>query len=662
MKSYRAALNCDERLTSDSETCSAGNANATDDEFELSETSENDNSLTSYNNAVNEGDSANTSSDTDIANESDSDTDNVNAIPNDDDSSSSNSSGDVQPTLIFLQGLAKWAFDSKTSREQLNDLLGLLRKSGRFNDLPKDARSLLGTPKSVDSITRCGGEYIYFGLKDKIILALSYSEVDTTELHTIVVDVNFDGLPIHASTKISFWPILCNISVLAVCPFVVGLYCGNQKPTDVHEYLKDFVDEVILLTNEGFSYCNKQYKFKLRSAICDAPARAFIKCISGHTSKNGCERCVAAGTSVERRIVYLTHSGELRTNESFRNEACAKGSHRTGDSPLLKIPDFNIINSCILDSMHLIYQGVCKRFLSFLKGGPRQIRLSQTQIQSISEKLCKLSQFTPSEFARRPRSLGDMERWKATEFRQFTLYTGVVVLQDVISKDVYQLFLALSLSVRILHLPDSRDRSKYLGFARQLLNTFVHNCRIVCGQTFVTYNVHSLIHIPDDVEFNQCSLGELSSFPFENYLHYLKHLVTNASRCPLVSVVKRIQEGLNVGQFGYTMKDSRLKLSLSPRDRFFISCKDEYCEITNIVGEGAATTYQCSSIKRKNLKALFQSPIDSRELGIYLCDNITRVKRKAITIRKHEVKQKLYAMQYNDETSIAFFPVLHVND
>jgi len=47
----------------------------------------------------------------------------------------------------------------------------------------------------------------------------------------------------------------------------------------------------------------------------------------------------------------------------------------------------------------------------------------------------------PCEFARKPRTLDEMCRWKATEFRTFLLYIGTFVIKSVLknanSRDTY---------------------------------------------------------------------------------------------------------------------------------------------------------------------------------------------------------------------------------
>ena len=67
--------------------------------------------------------------------------------------------------------LAAWAVSSGTSRGHLNNLLGLLREGGMR--LPKDARTLLHTPRGVQHEVRCGGTYKYYGIETGILTIAS---------------------------------------------------------------------------------------------------------------------------------------------------------------------------------------------------------------------------------------------------------------------------------------------------------------------------------------------------------------------------------------------------------------------------------------------------------------------------------------------------------
>lgn len=74
----------------------------------------------------------------------------------------------------------------------------------------------------------------------------------------------------------------------------------------------------------------------------------------------------------------------------------------------------------------------------------------------------------PGEFVRQPRSLNEIDRWKATEFRQFLLYSGPVVLSSVIPQPLYSHFLTLTVSMSILLEKDTEKRNAYLDYAKAL--------------------------------------------------------------------------------------------------------------------------------------------------------------------------------------------------
>ena len=141
------------------------------------------------------------------------------------------------------------------------------------------------------------------------------------------------------------------------------------------------------------------------------------------------------------------------------------------------------------------------------------------QLNTISGMLLNTSSFISNIFARKPRAITECDRWKATKFRQFLLYTGPVVLKEMREPQMYIHFLTLSLGINVLLDENSERRSSRLENSRELLTYFVNSCELFYGETFCVYNVHNLKHVPDDVAFHHCSSNKLSCFPLGNYMH-----------------------------------------------------------------------------------------------------------------------------------------------
>ena len=69
---------------------------------------------------------------------------------------------------------------------------------------------------------------------------------------------------------------------------------------------------------------------------------------------------------------------------------------------------------------------------------------------------------------------------------------------------------------------------------------FVETSRTLYGDFFVSYNVHSLIHLADDcVEFG--TVDSFSCFIFENHLKKIKQMITKNSQ-PLSQLARRFGE------------------------------------------------------------------------------------------------------------------------
>ena len=60
------------------------------------------------------------------------------------------------------------------------------------------------------------------------------------------MQVNIDGLPLFKLASMQFWLILGRVhSPVQTDPFMIGLFCWEQKPTNLDEYFQDFVEEML---------------------------------------------------------------------------------------------------------------------------------------------------------------------------------------------------------------------------------------------------------------------------------------------------------------------------------------------------------------------------------------------------------------------------------
>lgn len=226
------------------------------------------------------------------------------------------------------------------------------------------------------------------------------------------------------------------------------------------------MEDLAVLLERGVKHEGKVHKVSIRAFICDAPARAFLKCTKGHNASQGCERCEATALRINSRMVYTaTDVAPSRTDEMFSQ--FKYGNHQKMPSPLLNL-GIRCIEQFPLDYMHLVCLGVVKRILLFLIRGPSNCRLHRRQQEELSERLVSLNGAMPGEFVRQPRSLNEIDRWKATEFRQFLLYSGPVVLSSVIPQPLYSHFLTLTVSMSILLEKDTEKRNAYLDYAKAL--------------------------------------------------------------------------------------------------------------------------------------------------------------------------------------------------
>jgi len=268
-------------------------------------------------------------------------------------------------------------------------------------------------------------------------------------------------------------------------------------------------------------------------------------------------------------------------------------------------------------------------------------------VNDLSQKLLSLCPHIPLDFARKPRSVSEVLRWKATEFRQFLLYSGPIVLRDILSENLYNHFMLLSVGIIILVCPQLA--SQFCDYANDLLVLFVTEAGKLYGNEIYVYNVHSLIHLANDVKILG-PLDEFSSFPFENKLGQLKKLIRKP-QFPIQQIVYRLAEkqqvksvvcdevseslviknehnnGLLLASYrGYRqyrwLRTKKCTLSLSIGNNCILATDGTPALVRNILEDDGNIVLLCQRFMKT--EDAFSYPLASSKLGIYeVCNRMT---------------------------------------
>uniref|UniRef100_A0A8D8SGN3 Transposase domain-containing protein n=1 Tax=Cacopsylla melanoneura TaxID=428564 RepID=A0A8D8SGN3_9HEMI len=375
------------------------------------------------------------------------------------------------------------------------------------------------------------GQYIHFGFKSAFIALLEKEE--GRNLGTVKLDLNVDGLPLFKSSKDSLWPIL--ISIVSKQPVaVVGGYYGPSKP-NVHVYLQKFIDEYNHFNTHGIEFREKTYFPVIDILCCDAPAKCYVLCVKGHTGYSSCIKCKTEGIYKNNRLCFpdLEVTSPLRSDEEYRSNV---DDFHNAISPLAQLNQFNFIDNIPFDYMHLVCLGIMKKLILLWHQSKLPCSLQPRKILEISQNLEIYRKFCPSEFARKPRSLDYFKIWKATEYRQFLLYTGFGALENIVTHEIFQSFLGFLISMRIF----TSDDSDLYSYGKEMVIYFLKTFKILYGEHNMTHNVHALLHLHNDV-IQHGPVDKFSAFKFENELFQLKKLVHTTTN-PLQQIYNRVNE------------------------------------------------------------------------------------------------------------------------
>lgn len=325
--------------------------------------------------------------------------------------------------VSFTSQLQGWAIRNRITHVALNELMAYIKP--KYPELPRDARTLLGTVRKVHADDIEARRYYHFGINyfvEKLVETYSFEN-----LQIIEIIININGLPLSKSSGSQVYPILCNLVNNYSNVGIIGIYHGYEKPADANKFLQSFVKEAQDLITNGITINGIIYPFKIRAFVCDVPAQSFVKYTKGHSGYYSCTKCETKGEYYLNRVCFpYLEISNIKTNKKFRLKS--QPDHHTGTSILELIPDIDMVFDFPSDPMHLLYLGEVKKIVVFLWcHGKPPAKLSSQQQSIISTFLEKQRYNIPCDFNRKPRSLLESKRWKATEYKTFLLYIEPVI-------------------------------------------------------------------------------------------------------------------------------------------------------------------------------------------------------------------------------------------
>lgn len=252
----------------------------------------------------------------------------------------------------------------------------------------------------------------------------------------------------------------------------------------------------------------------------DAPAKAVVQNIMQFNGFFSCHYCEHPGESIEKRVKYPVRENVIQRNHKdvlLNMKEATISNHVVmgfkGFSVLALAPHFDVVYGFAIDAMHSDYLGIAKALCSSWFDSENHINefYIGNKIEMVDNNISKIKLF--SQCDRNPRTISDRKLWKANEWRDWCLHFSIGVLYTIIPDRFllnYGEFVAciIMLSSKEVHQSEIND-------SRNLIENFRKVYQEIYGESKMTYNQHTLTHLPTSVQM----LGPVwnfSNFPFES--------------------------------------------------------------------------------------------------------------------------------------------------
>ncbi|XP_067208774.1 uncharacterized protein [Linepithema humile] len=371
--------------------------------------------------------------------------------------------------------------------------------------------------------------------------SLIYKRIQEKTKFILTYNSNFDGAPLFKSLKQSFWPLQLYINELPVeirfkNIILAALWLTNKepKPQFMNLYISTFHHQAAILMERGVDIIvhatGEIINFKVYSALwcVDSVARPIAQNRIQFNGYDGCSWCYIKGkhdgTTMRYPISQMTDP-PLRTHEKYILDVqtavrCKKVVNGVkGYSAMLLFPLLDCVWGFPPDYMHGALLGVTRQI--WMKWSKKH--LSKSDKEKIDKRLLLLK--PPHEIHRLPRSIFDCVKWKASEWRSWMLFYSVLCIQGILRNELFHSYLLFVKSMHTLLTCNISEQD--LIECDKNLQIFVLESQKYYGESFMTFNVHSLLHFVESVRISG-PLWASSTFPFENGIFLFKQNVNAA--------------------------------------------------------------------------------------------------------------------------------------
>ena len=337
-----------------------------------------------------------------------------------------------------------------------------------------------------------------------------------------------------------------------------------------------------------------------------------------------------AGVRLREDADYLVPAMSPRDN---REPVDVKAEHLVAAPNLLRdVLKVGPISGVCMDSMHDLDLGVFCQYIDCVWKSS-----TPAKREELEARMALVKRYQPTEFQRRVRPLGDRNKWKATEFKNFILYYGYSVFSGIVSDDEFTNFKRLSFAVRIL----MRKDMEYVwdSAARPLVKNFLQAFEAMHTRARLSMKMHRLSHLVDNCH-RFGPLYKHCAYPFEGFIHFLKALC-HSPILPAQQIFNRTMElwqfrqdhgvlepqprEFKVFRKAGVVEKVRFKgitYGLNDKDAYFAhhDPKDEeprYYKIIDIIAPGESAKHVQFTAKKLAITENYADPCDSGLLGIF---------------------------------------------